>query len=437
MLYLIFILAQTTILYMTPLLVFLPFKLSIPQKIFLFAATMGLLSILATLTGNMGIPILLSGMALALYIIDRHFIRNTVLLILSYFLNVLLSNLLSILLWIFTGIDIAGMHARPILDIAFGCVCILISYLASKGLVCLYRRVSPRLGLYKLPKKTLFFIGLNLMLTLCLFVTNIIAGEIIGYSATVVGFNTFVFFAYFILSVWTIIHAIQTYRQENELQMRLASMEAMQKYTEQVEELYNSMRAFKHDYANIMTTMYEYIDNKDMEGLSGYFHESILPQTARLMPEHYELGRMANLKIPQLKSLVTAKIIYAYEKSIKVNIEISTPVEHVAVEIIDLARILGIFLDNAIEAAFETMAPELSFVIVQDDQETAFIISNTFVDHQLAVSSLSRPDVSTKGEHRGMGLYNASQIIASHSNLFLDTNIKDGQFVQLLHVGLT
>lgn len=39
--------------------------------------------------------------------------------------------------------------------------------------------------------------------------------------------------------------------------------------------------------------------------------------------------------------------------NIKTAIEAETPIETVAANIVDLTRILGIFLDNAIEAALE------------------------------------------------------------------------------------
>ena len=104
---------------------------------------------------------------------------------------------------------------------------------------------------------------LMLALALILFVINIVAGERIGYSPMVVTFNTFVFAAYFVLAASAVVYAVRTYRREAAISMRQASLESMQKYTEQVENLYNSMRAFKHDYVNIIATMYGYIENRE------------------------------------------------------------------------------------------------------------------------------------------------------------------------------
>lgn len=119
---------------------------------------------------------------------------------------------------------------------------------------------------------------------------------------------------------------------------------------------------------------------------------------------------------------------------IDVSIEIDQPVEQINTDIIDLVRILGIFLDNAIEAALETDAPKLSFVIIKDEKETVFFITNSFIDYHLQLASLSQAGTSTKGSSRGIGLYNVAQIISHHDNLFLDTRTQDHTFMQILHI---
>lgn len=128
------------------------------------------------------------------------------------------------------------------------------------------------------------------------------------------------------------------------MQMKQESVSALQQYTAQVESLYNSLRSFKHDYSNILLTLYEYIDTRDMDGLASYFTRNILPLTKQLDPQNAHITRLSNLNIVELKSMVTAKIIYAQEMGIDVSVEINQPLDRVNMDIIDLVRILGIFL---------------------------------------------------------------------------------------------
>ena len=59
-------------------------------------------------------------------------------------------------------------------------------------------------------------------------------------------------------------------------------------------------------------------------------------------------------------------MIYAHESGIDVTIDIPDKVDSFSMDTIDLARILGIFLDNAIEAALETQQPKIGLNIIQN-----------------------------------------------------------------------
>ncbi len=67
----------------------------------------------------------------------------------------------------------------------------------------------------------------------------------------------------------------------------------------------------------------------------------------------------------------------------------------------------------------------MSFVIIQEDKETVFFMTNSFIDHHLQISELSRAGTSSKGSSRGIGLYNVAQIISHYDNFFLDTHTQE------------
>lgn len=61
------------------------------------------------------------------------------------------------------------------------------------------------------------------------------------------------------------------------LDIRQDSYNRLQEYTNQIENMYSSLRSFKHDYSNIMLSMSGYIEANDMDGLKEYFDKEILP----------------------------------------------------------------------------------------------------------------------------------------------------------------
>lgn len=428
------ILILTTFLYFIPLVILLPFKLKLWQNFILFLIIIFTIHFSAPVLKNLGVILLLLNIMLYINILNHCFIRNTSICIISYCTIVIIDNVESTLFLFITGLTLSEIHESFIISVLFSGITLLSTILICKLLVFLHNKFRSHMEIPLLPKKNIFFIALNLLLILCLFIVNIVAGEQIGYAPAVITFNTIIFLLFFIVCVWTITQVIKTYKAAYEMNQKQENFVALQKYTKQVEDLYNSLRSFKHDYNNILISMTDYINQRDIDGLSAYFHEHILPETAKLIPDNYQLGRLSNIKKPELKGFITAKLVYAQEMNIETSIEAEAPIENIAVNIVDLTRVLGIFLDNAIEAALETPKPQMTFAAIRSDSETVFIVSNTFIDHQLNINQLSRPDISSKGSGRGIGLYNASKIIGSYKNMFLETSISNGLFIQTLHI---
>ena len=109
----------------------------------------------------------------------------------------------------------------------------------------------------------------------------------------------------------------------------------------------------------MMLTMAEYIASEDINGLKNYFTNEFMPKNQKLTSDTTKINSLINLKDIELKSLLSAKLLYALNLGINVEIEIIEEISHIQMDIIDLARIVGIFLDNAIESALETEQPRL------------------------------------------------------------------------------
>ncbi len=132
----------------------------------------------------------------------------------------------------------------------------------------------------------------------------------------------------------------------------------------------------------------------------------------------------------EIKSLLCAKMIYAHESGIEVTIDIPDKVDSFLMDTVDLARILGIFLDNAIEAALETNQPQIGLNIIQNQDGVSVIISNCFQDNGVRLDRLRQKGFSTKSGHQGIGLSNVQKIINSYDNVLLETIIRRGCFMQ-------
>lgn len=114
------------------------------------------------------------------------------------------------------------------------------------------------------------------------------------------------------------------------------------------------MRSFKHEYINLLSTLSGYIENDDMAQLKDYFYSEILPISQAFSESDTRLGSLSHIGILEFKSLLSSKLIYAMESGINVELEITDPIRELPMKSVDLVRVMGIFLDNAIDAALNS-----------------------------------------------------------------------------------
>ncbi|HLR18643.1 MAG TPA: GHKL domain-containing protein [Staphylococcus sp.] len=228
---------------------------------------------------------------------------------------------------------------------------------------------------------------------------------------------------------FSIIRQIQYKRNMREI-------ENYYKYTLQIEKINHEMRKFRHDYVNILSTMSDFIRENDMEGLNQYFHEEILPMQDSIQMNAIKINGIENLKVREIKGLLTTKILQAQENNIRISIEVPEPIEKIEMPIINLSRVIGILLDNAIEASEKIADDPLIRIafIKNDDDSVMFIVMNKCSPDMPKVHTLFQENFSTKGKNRGLGLSTLKELTDSTSNVLLDTTIDNNYFIQKVEI---
>ncbi len=274
--------------------------------------------------------------------------------------------------------------------------------------------------------------ALLLLITIYLF-DNLIPGQ--GGSIGRLIYNNALHISGYLLVMLFLLLAMRcSWLEKIQTEAKQKALQDLQDYAHNLEAMYDSLRSFKHDYVNILLSMSGYMENCDMDGLKKFFEDKIFP-TKRLIDQgDYKLNQLGNIGVLEIKSLVSAKMIYAHESGIDVTIDIPDRVDGFAMDTVDLARILGIFLDNAIEAASEAKQPQIGFHIMRNADSVSILISNRFLENGQALHRLNQKGFSTKSGHQGIGLSNAMKIIGSYDNVLLETAMRDGCFIQHMEI---
>ena len=247
-----------------------------------------------------------------------------------------------------------------------------------------------------------------------------------GYALIFI--SILLFFAIVIILI-----SINTLR-EMRYKQSLEEIETYYEYTLQIESINNEMRKFRHDYVNILTTMSEYIRENDMDGLKTYFNDNIVPMKDNLQMNSIKINGTDNLKVRAIKGLITTKILQAQEKNIPISIEVPELIDHIEMNTVDLSRIIGIIIDNAIEASEELEDALIRIAFINVETSVMFIVMNKCKEDMPKIHELFQDSFSTKGDNRGLGLTTLKDITDTTENVLLDTTIENGYFVQKVEI---
>ena len=236
--------------------------------------------------------------------------------------------------------------------------------------------------------------------------------------------------AYFIISFYSLLST-------NKLDTTTRDLEEAQLYNKTLTILHDSIRGFKHDFHNIVQSIGGYADRGDLEGLRVYYRQLL-----------QDCGRTNNLTAlnpevinnPAIYNVLATKYHKADEIGVQINLGIFINLNEIEkhMKIYEFTRILGILLDNAIEAAAEceNKIIHVSFRKEQNRRRLLVIIDNTYKNKDINVDKIYEKDFSTKSKetNSGLGLWEVRQILKKNNNLNLFTTKSEEFFSQQFEI---
>lgn len=246
-------------------------------------------------------------------------------------------------------------------------------------------------------------------------------------------FNFICLLTYYGLSFYTLNRIIKLFTTTQKLVTTTQKLESAEEYNKTLHILHDSVRGFKHDFDNIVTTIGGYVKTKDMEGLEKYYSQ--LQEDCSKVNNLYILNPDI-INNPGIYNLLTTKYNEAGEKGIKVNLTFLLDLNNLNMKIYEFARILGILLDNAIDAASECDEKVLNISFRNDSRNNrnVILIENTYNDKNIDLDNIFKKGVTGKSNHTGLGLWEIKQILNKNNNINLHTTKDEQYFSQELEI---
>ena len=284
------------------------------------------------------------------------------------------------------------------------------------------------LSLDELDKKNKYIITVNLILgIITLIIQTLMIFYYLGKLPIFLNFLSFIsLFTYFGISLFSLTRVLK-------LTLTTRKLESAEAYNNTLRILHDNVRGFKHDFDNIVTTIGGYIRTEDMEGLKKYYLQ--LEDDCQRVNTLYILNPEI-VNNDGIYNLLAKKYQEADSKNIKVNITFLLDLGDLHMKIYEFARILGILLDNAIEASSECEEKIINLTFRNDNKNTRelIIIENTYNDKNIDTEKIFEKGVSGKESHTGLGLWEVRKIIKKNNNVNLHTSKNDRFFSQQLEI---
>ena len=192
----------------------------------------------------------------------------------------------------------------------------------------------------------------------------------------------------------------------------------------------------QHEYENQLIIIRSMIEENE---------DNVVEYINRILKSHEKkndikwLTKLTYIPYGGLKGLLYFKLNEMMNKKLNVYLEVSEDLKKKSLwktyeeDAQDISRIIGVYLDNAIEAASISEEKNIEIQFYLENKNIVFCLGNTFKG-KLEESKLDNEGYSSKGRNRGYGLPLVKDILSKHEELKAERVIVDQYYVQKLIV---
>lgn len=347
------------------------------------------------------------------------FLKGLLALILQYAISILLEYVFSKLYYVVFGTTWDTLLNIPIFRVTITSLIYLTIYSIAR--LCKHFNFNITL-LDTMNKKSKTIVFTNCILAIIIAQFYLINFYSTNLPLLVTLLNLFSLIAYFIIS-------FISFTKINQLEETEMNLKEIKLYNKTLTILHDNIRSFRHDFANIVSGIGGYIQTEDLDGLKKYYSEllSDCQTTNNLSALTPEL-----INNPAIYNVLATKYHKADEQGIKINLEVFLDLNSLKIKIYEFTRILGILMDNAIEATKECDEKIINLIIRNDQTKNRqlVIIENTYKNKDVNLDLIFDKGFTSKPGNTGLGLWKVREILKKNENLNLFTTKNDEYFRQ-------
>ncbi len=365
------------------------------------------------------------GIVIIYYVYNPGILKSILAFFIPSFLIVLIETLIIKIFYNIFKIPFDIIHYIPIYRIAFVVFIYLLLFLTYYLFKVLKVNIK---SLELLDKKSKIVLSINLIVGLITFCVQFYLSSFYNENLPLIItlFSLLTLVTFFSISMISLLNLVR-------LRIVNQNLEESKLYNKTLQLLHDNVRAFRHDFSNIVAGIGGYVQTNDMEGLKKYYAQLLIDCQCT-----NNLTTLSPVLInnPAIYNVLANKYHKADEKGIKIELSIFYDFNKLNIKIYELTRILGILLDNAIEASCECEKKSINLVIRDEEKNKrqVVLIENTYIDKNIDTDKIFEKGFSTKEGNTGLGLWQIRQILKKNNNLNLYTSKNNMYFSQSLEI---
>lgn len=239
---------------------------------------------------------------------------------------------------------------------------------------------------------------------------------------------------FIMITVYTVIviSTINEFNQKNKIQ---SEYDILLKNLNEYENLLDLQRVTNHENKNQLLVIKGMVD-KGESNTSEYINSIIDTQYKDNDAIIYKTNRIPS---GGLRGLIYYKILTMKEKKINSNLDVDRSLNELDFDNIpvktnqELCKIVGVFLDNAIQAVSELKKKEIDIYLKYENDELYIKVSNNY-NGVIELDKIDNSGYTTKGKGHGYGLSLVKSIIRENDCFKNDREIHGKMFSQLIRL---
>lgn len=240
---------------------------------------------------------------------------------------------------------------------------------------------------------------------------------------------------YFVNLIIIIIFLILTYlfiKSKNNYNDLTTEYDSLFSYVQNFEEWIEKEQLNRHEYKNQLAVLRCLTTEKKVKDKI----DEILEDNINIEGE--VVHQLKSLPKGGIKGLMYYKAAIAQKNKINLTVNVSLETKSILAKLSEkdiriLCKLIGIYFDNAIEAAKETRKKVVLIEIYELSDRVNIVFSNTFKKHD-NFKDRNQKGVSSKGEGHGNGLYFAKKLIEANSWLEEKQEVIDKYYIQQISI---